>query len=184
MAKTALLLMDLQNAIIGMLGGNTSINEPIKIATKKARAAGMPIIYIVVKFREGFPEVSANNKSFSGLKAAGMPFTEGNPAVEIHETFKPEAGDIVVTKRRVGAFSGSDLDAVLRAQDINHIVLAGLATSGVVLSTVRLAADMDFKITVLSDCCADRDAEVHKVLIEKVFPGQAEVVTAEGWAAS
>ncbi len=61
-------------------------------------------------------------------------------------------------------------------------MLAGIATSGVVLSTLREAADKDFKITVLSDCCADRDEEVHRVLTTKVFPRQADVMTAEEWS--
>jgi len=54
-------------------------------------------------------------------------------------------------------------------------VLAGIATSGVVLSTVRHAADADYRIVVVADCCGDADAEVHRVLTEKVFPRQARV---------
>jgi nicotinamidase-related amidase len=64
---------------------------------------------------------------------------------------------------------------------INHLVLTGIATSGVVLSTLREAADKDYRITVLSDCCADRDEEVHRVLKVKVFPRQAEVILSEEW---
>ena len=73
----------------------------------------------------------------------------------VHPAIAPQAGDITCVKRRVSAFTGSDLEVVLRAQDIRHLVLAGVATSGVVLSTVREAGDKDFRITVLSDCCAD-----------------------------
>ena len=73
---------------------------------------------------------------------------------------------------------------MLRAQDISHIVLTGVATSGVVLSTIREAADKDYHITVLSDCCADADEEVHRVLTTKVFPRQTEVMTAEEWRKS
>lgn len=97
-------------------------------------------------------------------------------------TVAPETQDVVVTKRRVGAFSGSDLEVVLRSQGIDHIVLTGLSTIGVVLSTLRAAADLDYQITVLSDCCADRDEEVHRVLMEKVFPMQADVMTAQQWS--
>jgi nicotinamidase-related amidase len=95
-----------------------------------------------------------------------------------------QPGDIVVTKRRVGAFIGSELEVVLRAQNIDHLVLSGIATSGVVLSTLRAAADMDYPLTVLSDCCADGDHEVHRVLLTKVFPRQADVLTAAEWAAA
>jgi nicotinamidase-related amidase len=86
---------------------------------------------------------------------------------------------VVVTKHRVSAFAGTDLEMVLRAGGTETLVLAGLATSGVVLSTLRHAADADYRIVVVEDCCADRDPEVHRVLMEKVFPRQATVVRAE-----
>jgi len=89
--------------------------------------------------------------------------------------------DIVVVKRRVSAFTGSDLEVVLRGRGIGHLVLAGISTSGVVLSTVREAADKDYQLTVLKDICADVDPEVHAVLVDKVFPRQATVMTTEEW---
>lgn len=91
---------------------------------------------------------------------------------------------MVVTKRRVSAFAGSDLDVVLRAYGAGNLVLAGVATSGVVLSTLRQAADLDFRVTVLSDGCLDRDQEVHRVLTERVFPVQATVTTVSEWKES
>lgn len=63
-------------------------------------------------------------------------------------------------------------------------MLTGIATSGVVLSTLREAADKDFRLIVLSDACVDTVPEVHRVLMEKVFPRQAEVMTVEAWAES
>jgi nicotinamidase-related amidase len=92
--------------------------------------------------------------------------------------------DVVVTKRRVSAFSGSDLEVILRSMDVSHLVLAGIATGGVVLSTTREAADKDYQITILSDLCADMDPEVHKVLLEKILSRQAEVKTSEDWMKS
>ena len=80
-------------------------------------------------------------------------------------------------RSRVGAFSTTDLAILLNAKNIDTLVLLGIATSGVVLSTIRWAADADFELIVLSDCCADRDEEVHRVLMEKVFPRQATVAT-------
>jgi nicotinamidase-related amidase len=85
------------------------------------------------------------------------------------------------TKRRVSAFAGSDLDMVLRAGAIDALVLSGIATSGCVLSTLRQAADLDFSLIVLSDGCIDSDHEVHRVLCEKVFRDQAEVLTTDEW---
>jgi nicotinamidase-related amidase len=66
---------------------------------------------------------------------------------------------------------------VLRANAIDTLVLAGIATSGVVLSTLRHAADADYRLVVVEDCCADRDAEVHRVLMMKVFARQAAVLS-------
>ena len=90
----------------------------------------------------------------------------------------------MITKRRVSAFAGSDLDMVLRAGGTDTLVLTGIATSGVVLSTLRQAADLDYALTVLSDGCLDADPEVHRVLTEKVFPRQAEVLSVTEWIKS
>jgi nicotinamidase-related amidase len=84
----------------------------------------------------------------------------------------------------VSAFAGSDLELVLRGRQVDHLVLTGIATSGVVLSTLRQAADLDFELTVIADCCCDGDDEVHRVLTEKVFPRQADVVSAAEWTTS
>lgn len=179
-SKTAVLCMDCQNDIVknypsategGMLKKTSAVLEA-------ARKAGIPVIYVVVRFREGYPEVSPRNTSFSGIKKAGI-LREGTPGGEIHADVAPRPGDIIVTKRRVGAFSTTDMNAVLSGRGAETIVLMGIATSGVVLSTVRHAADADFGIVVLSDCCADRDPEVHRVLLEKVFPRQATVTTSD-----
>jgi nicotinamidase-related amidase len=67
---------------------------------------------------------------------------------------------------------------ILRAKEIGTIVLFGIATSGVVLSTLLEACDADFNVIVISDCCADLDAELHDALLNKLFPRRAEVITA------
>jgi nicotinamidase-related amidase len=141
-----------------------------------ARAHEIPVIYVVVGFRPGFPEIDPRNKIFGGIRER----LGGGPN-EIHPDVAPAPGDVVVTKRRVSAFAGSDLEMVLRAQGIGHLVLTGIATSGVVLSTLRQAADLDFELTVLADACLDGDPEVHRVLTEKVFPRQATVLPVADW---
>jgi nicotinamidase-related amidase len=93
----------------------------------------------------------------------------------------PQQGDIVVIKRRVSAFTGSDLEVVLRGLGIGTLVLTGISTSGVVLSTLRQAADLDYQLVVLSDACLDLDSEVHRVLTEKIFPRQADVRATSDW---
>ena len=184
MSKSALMVMDLQNGIVERIGDDKEFMARMQKVIAHARKIALPIIYVTVKFRAGYPDVNPKNKLFSALKAGQMQFEDGSPATEVHKDFAPQAGDLHVVKRRVGAFSGSDLDVVLRSQQIDHLILTGISTSGVVLSTLRAAADLDFDLTVIADCCVDRDPEVHKVSTEKVFPGQAEVLTAEKWLAS
>ena len=96
----------------------------------------------------------------------------------MHPAVAPAPGDILVTKHRVSAFAGTDLEMILRAHGIDTLILFGIATSGVVLSTVRHAADADYRLIVVKDCCADRDPDVHRCLVDTVFPGQATVITA------
>jgi nicotinamidase-related amidase len=181
MTSTALLVMDVQQGIVDRFGGGNEYLPRLATAVQAGRDAGIRVIYVVVGFRAGHPEVSQRNKRFAAAAGTGR-FAEGDPGAAIHPDVAPEAGDIVVTKRRVSAFTGSDLEVVLRAADVEHLVLTGIATSGVVLSTLREAADKDFRLTVLADACADNDPEVHRVLTEKVFPRQAEVTTVAAWA--
>jgi len=182
MTSTALLIMDVQQGIVDRFGGETGYLPGLGSAITAARRAGIPVIYVVVGFRAGYPEVSPRNKSFSAIAGTGR-FTDGDPSREVHPAVAPASGDVVVTKRRVSGFAGSDLDMVLRAQGIGHLVLTGIATSGVVLSTLRQAADLDYQLTVLADGCLDADPEVHRVLLEKIFPRQAEVSSIKDWAA-
>jgi nicotinamidase-related amidase len=180
--RSALLLMDLQQAIVENYADPDFLTR-IKPAIEAARRAKLPVIWVVVRFRAGYPEVSPRNQAFSNLRQSGR-FIEGDEQSAIHSALKPEPEDVIVTKRRVGAFSGSDLDVVLRSAAIDTLVLAGIATSGVVLSTVRLAADLDYRLIVLKDGCADQDPEVHRVLTEKVFPRQTTLQTIDEWIAS
>ncbi len=182
MTSTALLVMDVQNNIVKRFAGDTGYLPRLAAAIEAARGAGVAVIYVTVAFRAGYPEVSSRNKSF-GAVARTSGYVEGGDGIRVHPAVAPRAGEVIVTKRRVSAFAGSDLDVVLRADGITHLVLAGIATSGVVLSTLRQAADLDFQLTVLSDGCLDADPEVHRVLTEKVFPRQADVVAAAEWIA-
>jgi nicotinamidase-related amidase len=181
--NAALLVMDIQGATVKMLKDDMSFFNSLNKTIQTARNNKMPVIFVVVGFRKGYPEVSPNNKSFSMLKNGTMNWNT-EEATRIHASVALQSGDIIITKKRVSAFTGSDLEVVLRSLEIKHLVLSGISTSGVVLSTLREAADKDYAITVLSDCCVDRDEEVHRILTTKIFPRQAEVVNAEEWCAS
>jgi nicotinamidase-related amidase len=181
---SALLVMDFQTEILKMLGEPAELLDKVKMALKGARDMGIPIIYVKAGFRPGAPEMNIHGKGNAsvGGRARWTPeFVEA--FMQVHPDIAPQEGDLVVTKRRVSAFSGSDLEILLRAMNIRHLILSGIATSGVVLSTVREAADKDFFLTVLSDACMDRDEEVHQVLMTKIFPRQVDVTTVGEWIA-
>ena len=177
-ARTALLIMDVQPEIVARFG-DPGLTGRLARAAAAARSSGVSVIYVKVGFREGHPEISPRNRQFVPIAQHGG-FVEGVSS-ELHPGLLPQPGDVVLTKRRVSAFAGSDLDVVLRAAGIQGLVLAGIATSGCVLSTLRQAADLDFSLMVLSDGCIDDDDEVHRVLCEKVFPAQADVLTIDVW---
>lgn len=137
----------------------------------------MRVGYVRVAFNDAdYDAVPQTNKGFAAA-ATGRRMNADAPETAVHEAVAPEPGDIVVRKVRVGAFSTTDLGARLRDVGVDTLVLAGVSTSGVVLSTVRDAADHDYRLYVLEDGCADRDSEVHDLLTHKVFPRQAYVIS-------
>jgi nicotinamidase-related amidase len=182
--RSALLVMDVQVGIVNRLQeGSAELLHAIGQAAAAARSAGTPVVYVRVAFRPNVPEISRRNRSFAALlDSPTLSMGEDDADTQIHPALAPHAEDVVVLKKRVSAFAGSDLDVVLRSLDVDELVLTGITTSGVVLSTLRHAADLDFGLLVLRDGCTDRDPEVHRVLMEKVFPRQAEVLTASDWA--
>ncbi|HET7615443.1 MAG TPA: isochorismatase family cysteine hydrolase [Bacillales bacterium] len=178
--NAALLVMDYQNGIVSRFAENEQALIPVQKAVASARENNISVIFVRVGFSEGYPEVSPQNKSFSRIAEMGG-MTVNDDATQIHESVKPQASEPVVTKYRVSAFAGSTLEVILRSKQIDTLIMTGIATSGVILSTLREAADKDFSIKVLSDACLDADPEVHRVLTEKVFPRQADVMTVEDW---
>jgi nicotinamidase-related amidase len=94
----------------------------------------------------------------------------------IHPQVQPLEGEPVISKHRVNAMFGTDLPMILGAHNVDTLLLLGYATSGVVLSTTRYAADADYRLFIVEDCCADSDPAVHDFLCTKIFPSQADVV--------
>lgn len=177
----ALLVMDMQNALVTRLGTDELLLRIRRVVTH-ARTLGMRIIFVRVAFRDGHPEIARSNPAFAATASSGG-FTESSDDTQIHPGVGMEPGDIVVTKRRVSAFTGSDLTEILRGGSITNLILCGIATSGVVLSTVRQASDLDYHLQVLSDGCADGEPDVHEFLMAKILPRQADVVTVDEWIA-
>ncbi|HEY9724053.1 MAG TPA: isochorismatase family cysteine hydrolase [Oscillatoriaceae cyanobacterium] len=178
-ARSALLVMDFQTAIVENFSTDREgLLERTAGLLRVARASGVQVIYVVVGFRPGFPEISPNNLTFSQIKQSGRFSMPASPEQSIHPAVAAQEGDIVVVKHRVSAFFGTDLDMILRANGIETLIMGGIATSGVVLSTLRHAADADYRVIVVEDCCSDRDPEVHACLVGKVFPRQATITQA------
>jgi nicotinamidase-related amidase len=175
-ARAALLLMDFQPGILGAIADAQDLIARASAARATARKAGTRIVHVRVAFTEqDYAAIPPHNKTFGGI-AAGRYLTDGTPATNIHPSLQPEADDIVVTKTRFGAFSTTNLAGLLNPRRIDTLILGGVSTSGVVISTLRDAADRDYRLLVLADCCADPDPDVHRVLMEHVFPRQADVI--------
>jgi nicotinamidase-related amidase len=179
-AHTAVLGMDCQTGVVSIYA---KPQEPFvdrcASVLRAARKAGMPVIHVKVGFRLGLPEVTMRNRLFASIKSSPQhqKLFEGASGA-IHPALGPEPDDLVVAKHRISAFPGSDLQMILRAKEIDTLVLFGVATSGVVLSTLLEACDADYRSVVIGDCCADTDLELHRVLMERLFPLRGQVMSA------
>ena len=177
---TAVLAMDCQAGIVSIfVKPPEEFVERASKVLQAARKAGILVVHVKVGFRPGLPEVSSRNKLLAAIKSSPQhqKLFQG-AAGAIHPALGPEAGDLVVTKHRVSAFTGTDLEVLLRAKDVETIVLFGIATSGAVLSTLLQACDGDYRLVVIADCCADSDAQLHEALLTRLFPLRGEVLTA------
>jgi nicotinamidase-related amidase len=176
-ARTALLVMDYQPGIIGRLEDPDALVAKAQEALAAARAAGATVGYVRVAFTDADFDALPDDAPMARVKA--MPREQmhaDSPDTQVDERVAPADGDIVVRKTRVGPFLTTDLDQQLRARGVDTLILAGISTSGVVLSTVRDAHDRDYRLYVLADATFDPLPDVHAALIEKVIPRQAEVI--------
>jgi nicotinamidase-related amidase len=184
--RSAVLSMDLQTAVVAIYAKDQQDPLLARVASvqTRARTLGMRIIHVQVGFRPNLPEASPRNLLLGAIKGSpGHQQLFQGSAGAIHRTVAPQGDDILIVKHRVSAFPGTDLEMILRANDIDTLVLFGIATSGVVLSTLLEAADADYRLVVIKDCCADRDLELHTCLVEKLFPRQATVLSADEFLA-
>lgn len=154
--RTAVLIMDFQNDIVKIATDPAAVVKGAANVLAGARKAGLPIIHV---------------------QHRGGAFAPASPGVEFHPEVKPAAEDSVFRKTKTGAFSTTGLDTHLREKGIDTLAMMGVATSGCVLTSVRWGFDLGYRIVVISNGCADRDDQVHDILIQKVFPRQASVMT-------
>ena len=172
----AVLMMDFQPAVLSILDSPDKVLERAASVLSWARARSATVAHVRVAFGpDDFAAVGPDNLTFAPVAANRM-LADGDPMTGIHPDITVEDSDIVVRKTRFGAFSTTDLRGQLAARGIGTLVVCGVSTSGVVLSTVRDAADRDYRIVVVRDAVADPDPTVHEVLMERVFPHQATVI--------
>ncbi len=159
LAKTAILIMDFQNDIVsGVAEDSPAVVSNAARVLEGARGRGVPIIHVMHR---------------------GGRFTEPSPGAEIHPGVQPAAGESVISKTKAGPFSTTGLDVSLREMGVDTLALMGVSTSGCVLSASRWAGDLGYRVVVITDACADRDPEVHRVLTEKIYVRQGVMTTDE-----
>lgn len=185
MKRTAVLALDFQKGIVGgnAMAKERNIVQKAKSALDGARKAGLPVVYVVVQFREGYPDISPRNRMFGGLRGTQRLLIGGDDS-QIDASVAPVQGDVVVTRPRMNGFFNSDLQTVLASRDINTLVLMGVASNLVVESTARYASDSDFRVIVLEDCCASFSVEAHNFVMTNIFNRIAEVSSSADFLAS
>ena len=187
--KRALMVLDMMNEIVradgawakmgygyGPQAEERQVVEKTARAIQKARAAGIPVIYVTVGFSKSYAEWPSDSPVFTeeGKKAGLLQL--GTWGQDIHEALAPREDEVLVTKKRVSPFYSTFLEVLLRAQGIEELLLCGVATDHVVMATARDGHDRDFKIQVLEDCCAAASQERHEAAIV-VLDGVAEITS-------
>lgn len=150
-------------------------------ALEAGRKSGMFVVFSKVAFQPGYLDVSPHNQAFATYKGKDLLPPNASHLIPLFQLLPNE---ILINKNRFNAFSGNDLRIILRSQGVTDLVMAGVSTSGVILSTFCLAADEDFRMTILSDACADPKANLHNELVTNLFPRSARVLTVAEWIAS
>ena len=187
--RTAFLAMHFQNDIvhdngkIAPLGQAAHVKETNCLAnTKKAldvsRNAGVLIIHVAAAMRKGYPEFSGAvitpPQMFNVIRSVEG-IVEGTWGADFHDLVKPQAEEFVVTGRCMNAFQGTELQLLLAVRGIKCLVLSGVATNFVVESTTRYAVDSGYEVTILRDCCASANEEMHSFTLDNVLPYLATI---------
>ena len=168
--KCALVVIDLQKGIVSLPTVHP-VKEIVGRAAGLARAfreRGLPVVLVNVTG-------SAPGRTDAGSAKFSRPadWAELVPELDVHP------GDHLVTKQRWGAFLGTALDEILQRGGITQVFLAGVATSIGVESTARSAYDLGYNVVLVVDAMTDRDADAHRLSIEKIFPRLGETDTTD-----
>jgi biuret amidohydrolase len=170
--KKALINLDFINEIIhekGKLAGKgypafaTKNNtlERVKEAVRVARNQAVPTIWVRLSFSSTYAELPLGSPLF-GKAGEFQALKSGSWGTRFHSDLEVRDDDLIIEKHRVSAFFGTDLEMQLRSRGITEVLLAGCSTDLAVEAAARDAHDRDFKVTVLSDCCAAASEEDHQ----------------------
>jgi nicotinamidase-related amidase len=164
-AKTAVLSMDIQKATVrkSSMFRERHVGEAAKSVLEAARNADVLIVHVVIDYQPAF--FSPRNKFLQKIRipVLSAPGVDVAELLEIADEVKPLGDEPIVRKPRMNPFFGTALESMLRSRDIDTVVLMGVATEFVVESAARHAADADFRVIVLEDCCASFSEEAHRV---------------------
>jgi nicotinamidase-related amidase len=171
MPRSALLLVDFINEIVhenGKLVGKgyaeavkrANVLARVNKATMMARSERIPVIFVCVGFSPDYGDWPATSPLFGKAREFGA-LKLGEWATELHESLEVDSGDFQVVKHRVSAFYGTSLDVILKSNQIETLLVGGVATDLAVQSTARDAHDRDYRVVVLEDLCAAGCQEDH-----------------------
>ncbi|MDE3197626.1 MAG: isochorismatase family protein [Acidobacteriota bacterium] len=173
-AKTALVLIDLQNAVLSRETAPYSAAQVVERSRTMAEAfrrKGASVVYVRVDINQ-FLQLPVDEPTRMG----GGPFPPS--ASEIAPSAGFQTGDILITKRHWGAFGGTDLEEKLRSRGVDTVVLAGISTNHGVESTLRQGTGLGFGFVVVEDACSGLDAEQHRFAVTSIFPRLSRVRSA------
>ena len=167
--STALVLIDLQNGILGRRLEPVTSEALVargKALAERFRAAGAPVVLVNVTPRHEEPRRVDEPSPIPKVLPEG--FADLVPGLA-----KP--GDLLITKRSWGAFTDTDLDAELRRRRIRTIVLGGVATQAGVESTARQAWELGYELVIAADATTSMGIEPHERTMRHIFPRIARV---------
>lgn len=129
-----------------------------------ARKHGVTVVHARAAFRPGYPELIRNCALYDQV-AASQCLQEGTPGAEIIPELTPQAEESIVSHGRISAFQGTELDLILRARGITHVLVTGVATNVTVEGTARDAVGLGYRTALIADACAAADIGAHEATL-------------------
>ena len=168
--KTALIIVDLQKGIVSFptVHPTAGVIKHSRALADAFRSRGLPVV--LVNVTGGAPGRAEQSRKMGDLPADWA---------DIVPELDQQPQDHLVTKRTWGAFTNTNLEALLRKEGVTQVVLAGVATSIGVESTARYAYELGFNITLAVDAMTDLNADCHHNSIARIFPRLGETGTTE-----